>query len=413
MDIAVVGLSHVTAPVEIREKVSFTDSKKIEAMDRLLERAIGELVIVSTCNRTEMYIAAKNIKAAVEEVLSFLINILGIEAERYLYIKEGDLAVSHLFEVAAGLQSIVIGEDQILGQVKDAHAFAMEIGASGKILNKLFREAVTCGKLIRSELKISEYPLSISYIGIKFLHDQLGSLKDKKILILGAGKMSQLALKYLALEKPSVIYIANRTFCKANDLASDLECAVPVTFDKRYALLNEVDVVITSTASPHLVIMKEHIKPILKPLLILDIAMPRDVESDVRELENVHLYDVDDLQDISDKNSAKRSQLAQEARKITSSYIEEFMTWLKMIKVDPIIQSLNQRCQEIHKDSMHYIENKLELTPREHKIIEKMMMSSLKRLIREPVKMLKEIDDEGKQENYRNVMEELFGLGEE
>lgn len=410
MDIAVIGLSHITAPVEIREKVSFTDSKKIEIIDRLLEKEVRELVIVSTCNRSELYIAAKNIKKALENVLDFLVGILGLEAEDYLYIKKGDQAVSHLFEVAAGLQSIVIGEDQILGQVKDAHAFAMAVGASGKILNKLFREAVTCGKLIRSELKISEYPLSISYIGIKFLHDRLGSLKDKKVLILGAGKMSQLALKYLVLEKPSLIYIANRTFCRANDLADETKGAIPVSFDKRYDLLDQVDVVITSTSAPHLVLMKEHIKKVSSPLIILDIAMPRDVEAAVSELENVELYDVDDLKDISDKNSKKRKQLAKEARKITSNYIEEFMTWLKMIKVDPTIQSLNLRCQEIHKDSMYYIENKLELTPREHKIIEKMMLSSLKRLIREPVKVLKEMDDEGKQEVYRKVIEELFEL---
>lgn len=410
MDIAVIGLSHITAPVEIREKVSFTDSKKIEVMDRLLEKEVRELVIVSTCNRSELYIAAKNIKRALENVLDLLTAILGLEAEDYLYIKKEDQAVSHLFEVAAGLQSIVIGEDQILGQVKDAHAFAMAVGASGKILNKLFREAVTCGKLIRSELKISEYPLSISYIGIKFLHDQLGSLENKKVLILGAGKMSRLALKYLALEKPSIIYIANRTFCRANDLADKTEQAIPVSFDRRYDLLDQVDVVITSTGAPHLILMKERIKKVSNPLVILDIAMPRDVEATVAELENIKLYDVDDLQDISDKNSKKRKQLAKQARKITSNYIEEFMTWLKMIKVDPTIQSLNQRCQEIHKDSMHYIENKLELTPREHKIIEKMMISSLKRLIREPVKVLKEIDDEGKQEVYRKVIEELFEL---
>lgn len=410
MNIAVIGLSHITAPVEIREKVSFTDSKKIEIMDRLLEKEVGELVIVSTCNRSEMYIAAKNIKSAVEDVLNFLTDILGMEAERYLYIRSGGQAVSHLFEVASGLQSIVIGEDQILGQVKDAHAFAMEIGASGKILNKLFREAVTCGKLVRSELKISEYPLSISYIGIKFLKEQLGSLKEKKILLLGAGKMSQLALKYLALEKPSVIYISNRTFYRANDLAQGTAQAIPVDFDKRYDLLDQVDVVITSTAAPHLVLIKKHIKKLSSPLMILDIAMPRDVEDAVGELENVTLYDVDDLQDISANNNAKRKQLAKEARKITNHYIEDFMNWLRMIKVDPTLGSLNQRCQEIHKDSMHYIENKLDLTPREYKIIDKMMMSALKRLIREPVKALKDMDDEGKQETYRKVIEELFEL---
>ncbi|WP_053984621.1 glutamyl-tRNA reductase [Niameybacter massiliensis] len=410
MDIAVIGLSHVTAPVEVREKVSFTDSKKMEIIDILLEKSSKELVIVSTCNRSELYIAAKNIENAIEDVHELLNTILGQEAKSYLYIETGEEAIKHLFDVAAGLKSIVIGEDQILGQVKDAHAFAMEIGASGKVLNKLFREAITCGKLIRSELKISEYPLSISYIGIKFLKERLGTLADKKILVLGAGKMSKLSLKYLALEEPEVIYIANRTFCKASDLADEIDKAIPVGFDKRYELLQEVDVVITSTASPHLVLLKEQMPHLNKPLTILDIAMPRDVESQVATLEDVSLYDVDDLQDISDKNSAKREELAEEAAKITRSYVEEFITWLKMTKIDPTIQSLNEKCQEIHRDSMHYIENKLDLTSREHKIIDKMMMASLKRLIREPVKALKEMDDTTKQEAYMSMLQELFDL---
>lgn len=410
MDIAVIGLSHVTAPVEVREKVSFTDSKKMEIIDILLEKSSKELVIVSTCNRSELYIAAKNIENAIEDVHELLNTILGQEAKSYLYIETGEEAIKHLFDVAAGLKSIVIGEDQILGQVKDAHAFAMEIGASGKVLNKLFREAITCGKLIRSELKISEYPLSISYIGIKFLKERLGTLADKKILVLGAGKMSKLALKYLALEEPEVIYIANRTFCKASDLADEIDKAIPVGFDKRYELLEEVDVVITSTASPHLVLLKEQMPKLNKPLTILDIAMPRDVESQVATLDDVSLYDVDDLQDISDKNSAKREELAEEAAKITRGYVEEFITWLKMTKIDPTIQSLNEKCQEIHRDSMHYIENKLDLTSREHKIIDKMMMASLKRLIREPVKALKEMDDTTKQEAYMSMLQELFDL---
>ena len=410
MDIAVIGLSHITAPVEIREKVSFTDSKKIEITDELLEKASKELVIVSTCNRCEIYIAAKNIENAIEDVYTLLSSILGEEARCFLYTKRGQKAVKHLFEVAAGLKSIVIGEDQILGQVKDAHAFAMEIGASGKVLNKLFREAVTCGKLIRSELKISEYPLSISYIGIKFLKERLGSLKEKKILVLGAGKMSQLALKYLALEEPAIIYIGNRTFCKASELSYNLEQAIPIGFDKRYDVLNEVDVVITSTSSPHLILNKEQMPKLNKHLTILDLAMPRDVDSLIGILDYVDLYDVDDLQDISDRNTAKREALAMEATRITKSYVEDFMVWLKMIKIDPTIQSLNEKCEEIHRDSMHYIENKLELTPREHKIIDKMIMPSLKRLIREPVKALKEVENMDKQEAYVKMLHELFEL---
>ena len=410
MDIAVIGVSHDTAPVQIRERVSFSDSKKIEIIDEILEKEALECILLSTCNRSEIYVAAIHIEKVKEELMTLLTRLLGDGAEKYLYVKTGAQAVLHIFEVAAGLKSIVLGEDQILGQVKDAHAFSREMGASGKVLNKLFREAVTCGKLIRTQLKISEYPLSISYIGIKFLKQQLGTLKGKNILVLGAGKMSKLALKYLALEEPNTIYIANRTFCKASDLAAELEYGVPVRFDQRYELLQKVDAVITSTSSPHLVLTKRQMPELDHSLVILDIAMPRDVESTVRELEYITLFDVDDLQDISDKNSAKREKLAKEAQAITEASVAEFMSWLKMTKVDPTIKSLNAKCQEIHTDSMHYIENKLSLTPKEYKIIDKMMMASLKRLIREPVKALKEMDDEGKQETYTQVLEELFEL---
>lgn len=410
MDIVVIGLSHDTAPVQIRERVSFSDSKKIEIIGQIFEKETLECVLLSTCNRSEIYVVTKQVEQAKQQLMTLLTELLGSEAEKYLYIKTGDQAVLHLFEVAAGLKSIVLGEDQILGQVKDAHAFSREMGASGKVLNKLFREAVTCGKLIRTKLKISEYPLSISYIGIKFLKQHVGTLKGKNILVLGAGKMSKLALKYLEIEEPNAIYIANRTFCKASDLASELKCSIPVRFDERYELLKKVDVVITSTASPHLVLVKNQIPQLDHRLIILDIAMPRDVENTIDELEYVNLFDVDDLQDISDKNSAKREELAKEAQSITASSVAEFMNWLKMTKVDPTIKSLNAKCQEIHTDSMHYIQNKLKLTPKEYKIIDKMMMASLKRLIREPVKGLKEIEDEDKQAIYTKVLEELFEL---
>lgn len=411
MEIAVIGVNHLTAPIHIREKVSFTDSQKIEVLNQLLDYHIREAIIVSTCNRSEIYICSEQIEQGIDYVMNMYRNFCKATGiEHYLFVKKKEEAIRHLYRVTAGLESIVIGEDQILGQVKDAHEFAMTLGASGKILNKCFREAITTAKAIKREIKISEYPLSISYIGVKCLKREMGTLEGKVGLLIGAGKMSSLALNHLYEEGVETVYIANRTCKKANDLKEYYKDIILIPYEKRYELLGKVDFVIASTASPHLVIKERELPGIEKDLYMLDIALPRDIEESIGKHEKIHLYDIDDLKYIAEQNTTKRQVLAADAADVIEESLKELMAWLQTIKTDPTIKSLHDRCEEIQKDTMAYIRRKINLSSKEEKLIEKMLISSLKRLIREPIHNLKEVEDTIKQEEYIKMMKELFEL---
>ncbi|CAH2212015.1 glutamyl-tRNA reductase [Tepidibacter aestuarii] len=411
MKVAVVGVNHNTAPIRIREKVSFTESKKIEGSNFLLDNGIEEVIILSTCNRSEIYIVGKDIDSKVDIVKDFYEDYFDEKDIReYLFDKKHKEAINHIYEVASGLDSLVLGEDQILGQAKEAMLFSMELGFSGKILNKLFREAITTSKNIKNETKISENPLSISYIGVKFLKQKLKSLKNKKALIIGVGKMSILALKHLIEEDLDEIYMTNRSHKKVLDLSDDFPMVKPIEYEKRYEILKDVDIVITATASPHTIIKKDEMMDIDNEIYIMDIALPRDVEESVSELPNINVYDIDNLKKISDENEQRRIQLSKVAKEIIDESINEFLDWMSSIKVDPTIKSLNERCSDIQSDTLDYIYRKLDLDCREKKIIEKMLTSALKRVIREPIIKLKSTKDEGKVKDYTSIIEELFDL---
>ena len=376
MNIGVIGINHNLAPINIREHVSFTDIQKIEAINYFLDRDIEEVVILSTCNRSEIYIQAKNIDEKIKLVEDFyeeFFNAKGIK--EYLFSKKYTSAIEHLFKVASGLDSIVLGEDQILGQVKDAHDFSMQLGSSKKIFNKLFREAVNIAKDIKNTTKISHQPLSISYIGIKFLQNKVGNLEGKKALVIGIGKMNMLTMKYLEEEKLDTIYVSNRSHGKVIELESEFKNIVPIRYEDRYKVMNDVDIVISATASPHMIIKYDEMPEIQRKIFMMDIALPRDIGYEM----------------ISEK-------------------IIEFTEWLDSIKIDPTIESLNDKCLEIREDTLEYIYRKTNLNNRDKKIIDKMLTSALKRLIREPIINLKQTKDKGKREEYIKLVEELFEL---
>ncbi|WP_138206723.1 glutamyl-tRNA reductase [Haloimpatiens lingqiaonensis] len=409
MEIAVVGVNHNTTPIEVREKVSFTETKKIEGINYLLDGRINEAVILSTCNRSEIYICSKKINEGIKDVEKFYKEFFHINnIHDYLFVKKGKEAINHVYMVASGMDSVVLGEDQILGQVRDALDFSMEVGGSKKILNKLFREAITAAKDIKCRLKISEIPLSTSYIGIKLLKEQLKSLNGKKALIVGAGKISSLSLKYLKEEGLEEIYITNRTHGKLKDLCFEFPELKAIKYEDRYSALKHVDIVITATSAPHIIFTKKDMEDIKKELYIMDLALPRDVEQKVEEIKNIHLYDIDDLKKTSEENLIRREELAEEALEIIKEDVEEFMEWLEKVKVDPVIKSLNDRCSEIQQDTLDYINRKLDLDCREQKIIEKMLGSALKRVIREPIKNLKDIKETEHMDTYIDMVNKLF-----
>ncbi|QQY79552.1 glutamyl-tRNA reductase [Keratinibaculum paraultunense] len=410
MNLALIGVNHNISPIEVREKVSFTESMRIEASSMLLDKSINEIVILSTCNRSEIYIASENIENSTKEVKKFYSVFFNFpQIEKYLFIKKGKEVVDHLYMVASGLDSLVLGEDQILNQVKEAMIFSMDLGFSGKVLNKLFMEAIKEGKKIKTNLKISEIPLSTSYIGIKLLKKEIGCLEGKKALIIGAGEISKLALQYLCEEELDKIYVANRTNNKLKDMFNEFPYLIPIEYKDRYKVLNDVDIMITATSAPHVIITHEHIPIINKKLYILDLALPRDVDPKVKNIENIILYHIDDLKKISEHNQQKREELSEKAKVIIDEDVKEFIEWMESIKVDPVLKSLNERCLEIKEDTMKYINRKLDLNQREKKIIDKMLSSALKRVIREPIKNLKSIEKESV-DSYIEMLNKLFNF---
>ena len=411
MNIGVIGINHNLAPINIRENVSFTDVQKIEAINYFLERDIDEVVILSTCNRSEIYIQAKNIDEKIKFLEDFYERFFNVaDIKEYLFSKKNTSAVEHLFKVASGLDSIVLGEDQILGQVKDAHDFSMQLGSSKKIFNKLFREAINVAKDIKNTTKISHQPLSISYIGVKFIQSKIGKLEGKKALLIGMGKMNKLTIKYLKEEKLDTIYVSNRNHGKIMELESKFKNIIPIRYEDRYKVMNDIDIVISATSSPHMVIRYDEMPKIQKKILMMDIALPRDIDPKINKLENIEIYDIDNLKDIQDKNDNKRKELAKIGRQMISEKIIEFIEWIDSIKIDPTIESLNDKCLEIREDTLDYIYRKTNLDNRDKKIIDKMLTSALKRLIREPIINLKQIKDKGKREEYIKLIEELFEL---
>jgi len=413
MQIAVIGMNQDTAPIQIRNRVAYLESDKIELTTQLLDAGINELVILATCGRNEIYLCdyKENMDERIELVLNGFSNFFKFpEVKEYLYIKKGNEAVKHLYSVASGLDSIVLGEDQILGQVKEAHNLSMELGASKKIMNQLFRDAITTSKKIKTELKISEHPMSISYIGVKFLMEQMKTFKDKRIFIIGTGKMGQLALKHIMENEPGEVYMTNRNHQKVIDLKDKYPSIKEVEYGDRHGILSQVDAVITATASPHHVITKEDLPKEHAKLHILDLAMPQDVDELVAELDNVILYNVDSLNKISEENEQKRFKLSLQAKEYIDVKLNEFNMWMLSIKVDPMIESLNMLRDLVEKDTLEYIHRRLELDGKSRKLIDKMVASSLKRMIRDPIIRLKEIEDEEKMHHYLDVLNDLFNF---
>ncbi len=409
MNIGVVGVNHNVAPIDIREKVSFNDVFKIECLNFLLDSEIEEVVILSTCNRSEIYIQGKEIENKIKIVENFYKNFFNVlDIKKYLFSKQNQESIKHLFYVTAGLDSIVLGEDQILGQVKDAYEFSVQLGASKKIFNKLFREAITTAKYIKNTTKISQQPLSISYIGVKFLENKLGSLKGKNALVIGLGKMSKLTMKHLEEQGIERIYVSNRSHNKVEEIQNYFKNIIHIEYKDRYEIIKDVDIVISATASPHMVIKYDDMPEINKKIFMMDIALPRDIDPKINEIENIEVYDIDDLKQIYDKNDKKRREIANNCKPIINSKIIEFEEWLESISIDPTIESLNDKCVEIRNDTLSYIYRKVNLDTREQKIIDKMLTSALKRLIREPIINLKQVKDKGKREEYIKLIEELF-----
>lgn len=407
MEIGVVGINHNLTPIEIREKFSFSESKKIEASS-ILQDEIAEIVILSTCNRSEIYFASENISSAKGIILNFYISCFSYpQIDQYIFSLTGREAVEHLFMVSGGLDSKVIGEDQILSQVKSAMEFSMELKFSKKILNRLFQTALYVGKKIRNQVGISAIPLSASYIGVKLIQESIPDLTGKKALLIGAGEMSELSLRYLYSMGLEQIFITNRRDTRLEQLFQKFPKTVKIEYQERYELIGQVDILISATASTHTVIEHEKFPKLDKPLCILDLGLPRDIDGRIADLEGVNLFTLDDLENKSVQNLEKRKELVSRAEQLIDEDVDDYMEWLRTSKIAPILSSLNDKKNEIEQDSINYLYRKLDLAPREKRIVEQVISYALNRVTREAILKIKDNSDD---EVYRKTMKELFDL---
>lgn len=414
MRIGVVGLNHETASAEIRERVSFSESRKIEAISNLLDKGIKEVVILSTCSRSEIYYVdyANKIEDSGKVIVDFMVEFFNVKGyEEFFYTMYDKWAIDHVYRVATGLDSIVLCEDQILGQVKNAQEFSMENAGCKKILNKLFREAVTTAKKIKTSLKVSEHPLSLSYIGVQRIKEIMTTIKGKKVAVIGYGKMGRLALKNIIDDEPSELYIINRSYNRVKDILEEHPLIKYGTFEERYDILKEMDIIISSTAASHTVIKEEEFAS-YKECVMLDLSMPRDIDSQIGKRNSITLINIDDLKITSEENQRKRQLLAAKAKEIIDIDVLEFLKWLKSSKSDDVIKNMNMKIDGIKEDTMKFFNKKLDMNCSEKAIIEKMLVSSLKRMIREPILALKDEENNEKLDVYIETLNKLYGFKE-
>lgn len=419
MFIWVVGLNHRTAPVEIREKLAFPRYTLPGALKALKELPnIAGTVILSTCNRTEVYLAALESEQSLAETKNFLSQRCDLEPsllEKYLYTYSSYEAVRHLFRVAAGLDSMILGEAQVLGQVAEAYDIARSNGVTHPVLNTLFQHAISTGKRVRTETRINHNTVSVSYAAVELARQVFGSLDGRTVLVIGAGKMSTLAARYLRDNGVTTILVSNRSYERARALAQAIG-GQAVRLDYLEDILPQADIVISCTAASHYILHPEQVARARKgrediPLMVIDIAVPRDIDPAVGELPGVKLFDIDDLQQVVLNNLEERQKAAQKAEGIIAEEVESFFQWLGSLSVVPTIVALKEKAEAIKEAELKRAFNRLgSPSPREKKIIGTLANSIVNQLLHDVVVNLKQAILKPQGHLYVEALQQLFGL---
>jgi len=342
-DIYLLGLNHKTAAVEIREKFALSECFATDVQPFPLAPPLREILVLSTCNRVEILAvgdcacAGRDVPSAVIERWAALRGQDEDELRPYVYVHQGMDAVRHLFNVASSLDSMVVGEPQILGQIKQAYAHAVTQNTAKVILNRLLHKAFSVAKRVRTETEIGSSAVSISYAAVELAKRIFGDMSEYSAMLIGAGEMAELAAVHLLNAGIRKIYVANRTFERAEELAKQFK-GEPLAFDTLFDRLADVDIIISSTGAPHAIIRAKDIKGLLKkrknrPMFFIDIAVPRDIDPDVNNLDNVYLYDIDDLKDVVEENLAQRQEEAARAANIVRSEAANFEKWLRSLRL--------------------------------------------------------------------------------
>jgi glutamyl-tRNA reductase len=419
MNLITVGLNHKTAPIEMREKLFFPADKIGEALKRLLKTYdVNEGIIISTCNRVEVLGVANEIEKGTWEIKRFLAEYHEIpleELDEYLYVHTGEDAVRHSFRVASSLDSMVMGEPQILGQVKDAYSLAVHNDTAGVIMNKLFHKTFSVAKRIRTETKIGSSAVSISFAAVELAKKIFGDLTGKSTMLIGAGEMAELAARHLLSSGVREIILTNRTYEKAVDMARDFN-GTAIMFREFPHFLKNVDIVIASTAAPKFIVRPDELHDVMKerkqrPMFFIDISVPRNIDPLVNNIDNAYVYDVDDLQGVVQANLKERAKEASDAEAIIEEEIGTFYRWIKSLDVVPTIIALRNSLENIRKAELEKAASQLEaLSDKDQKTLDAMTRAIVNKILHNPITHLKKESDKIEGDLFIDAVRRLFDL---
>lgn len=419
MKVHVTGVSHRTAPVEVRERVAFSERQLPGALAELKSvPGMSEGVILSTCNRVEVAVAIEDDRDGRRPIVEFLARSREVEPgwiEPHLYHFDGSDAIRHIFRVASSLDSMVVGEPQILGQMKSAWAIARQAGCLGGVLDLVFTRAFSVAKRVRSETEIAQSAVSVSSAAVELARQIFDSLKDKKILLIGAGKMSELAARHLVRGGIREIFVTNRSAERAQRIASEFNARI-VDYHTFVDVLPEVDVVIASSGAPHYILHKDQMRHVLsarrnRPMFLIDIAVPRNIDPAVNELEFVFLYDIDDLQKVVDSNRRTRHQGAEDAERIVDDEVQRTVERLLARDAAPLIVSLQKQLEAVRQAEIERIRAKLgPLTPQQEEAIEALTRGIINKIAHAPIAELRRAPANNSVESSVDVIRRIFRI---
>jgi glutamyl-tRNA reductase len=418
LDIVLMGLNHKTAPVELRECIAFSGEDTKTAIQSLHRQPhIKEVILFSTCNRVELLFVTDNKSLTISTIKNFIADFNKIPVDQFknaLYVHEGDEAVRHVFRVASSLDSMVIGEPQILGQIKQAYRIATEVKSSRVILNRLLHRTFFVAKRIRTETGIGDRAVSISFAAVELGRKIFGTLEGKSVLLVGAGEMAELSVEHLIRNKAGDIYVANRTFENGLELAKKFN-GKAVRFEEITECLKFTDIIISSTGSPEFVITRDQIKSVIRirrsrPIFFIDIAVPRDIEPAVNRLANSYVYDIDDLQGIVDENIGDRQQEAIKAERIVDEAVIRFREWYTGLDVVPTIIALRNKMEAIAAAEIKKTLQSNKIPESSVAAIQKMAGSLINKIMHDPTITLKKDGMMGDKSLYIDTVRRLFKL---
>jgi glutamyl-tRNA reductase len=422
MDIVCIGLNHETAPVEVRERLALKGDSLQEALQWLKRQpGIQETVVLATCNRVELYLVTEQGVGQIEPIVrDYFTDSRGIEEAdwgRFHYQYGYHKAITHLFRVASGMDSMVIGEPQIAGQVKDAYREAVHQKAVGTILNRLFHRSFHVSKRVRTETELASRAVSVSYVAVELARKIFGDLTDRQALLAGAGEMAELAARHLAGNGIGRILVASRTLENARRLAAAFQ-GEAIEMEAIPDCLERIDILLCSTAAPGYILQADQVRQAMrtrrnKPVFIIDIAVPRNIDPEVNTIENVYLYDIDDLQKVLQANLAERKKELTQAESIVQEEVRSFLAWMDGLDLVPTIVSLRQRAEEIRTGELKKALSVLEtpLSEKDRQAIEAMSQAIVNKILHGPVSTLKKAEERGEPPGLADAARRLFSLG--